>query len=526
VSGDPIRQSLSAELPPPRDGEPLSVRQDILDELADHLMCSHRRELLRGVEAGEARARALDRFGDPAGVARRLWLDAMKERLMLQRVVVATCLIVMVICVGFTGFAWIQMNRASAAAELERARAEFQAAEANRRAAEALAQSQATNQALLGQIGKISESLRHPRSPDWNPVRFKLVRQRPGGPPVTQATATLERSGEPINRTSDAAGIVDFGAVQPGDYRFELRIGWENGSEIGFGEINVQPGSDVVKTIICPNTPPDRTPVTVRWQWPADLEAQNVVLYADFVHQTLDLEPGVFWCAEVFVAQEPQKPGSAPANTAPGSKSQESTESVVGSPSRGFFWGPGSERTWTKYSRGLSLWVRFRPDDQPENQEASKTTRGVLAEIHESNFSSRSSAEHVELGSYFLSRLLALRPVQSEDAPKGIRRYEVLVATLPNGVTDLRLVKYLDKPLDPDSRHPPPYGAPIEPPSLIGLELPADYWANAMFAARPGQPNEWTIPVPDAFIKAVRDRLAEDSTARTESATGKPKSKP
>ena len=48
-------EALSSELPAPRDDEPARLRQDILDELADHLACSYNRELLRGADPGEAR---------------------------------------------------------------------------------------------------------------------------------------------------------------------------------------------------------------------------------------------------------------------------------------------------------------------------------------------------------------------------------------------------------------------------------------------------------------------------------------
>ncbi len=65
-----FRDSLSALLPSPRRDEPAGLRQDILDELADHLTCSFHRELLRGSDSADARRRALERFGDPAAVAR------------------------------------------------------------------------------------------------------------------------------------------------------------------------------------------------------------------------------------------------------------------------------------------------------------------------------------------------------------------------------------------------------------------------------------------------------------------------
>ena len=80
---------IAARLPAPREDEPRELRQDIADELADHLHCAVARERLRDEtlrgDNDEALRAALDRFGDPAAVARRLWYDAMKERIMTQR---------------------------------------------------------------------------------------------------------------------------------------------------------------------------------------------------------------------------------------------------------------------------------------------------------------------------------------------------------------------------------------------------------------------------------------------------------
>ena len=42
-----ISEDLTASLPPERDDEPVSLRQDILDELNDHLQCAVRREQCR-----------------------------------------------------------------------------------------------------------------------------------------------------------------------------------------------------------------------------------------------------------------------------------------------------------------------------------------------------------------------------------------------------------------------------------------------------------------------------------------------
>ena len=63
-----LRNILSAQLPPPRDDEPASLRQDIIDELSDHLVCAYNREILRGLDSNAARQRVLKQFGDPATV--------------------------------------------------------------------------------------------------------------------------------------------------------------------------------------------------------------------------------------------------------------------------------------------------------------------------------------------------------------------------------------------------------------------------------------------------------------------------
>src|SRR5262245_22584547 len=170
-----FRETLSTLLPAPRDDEPPSLRKDILDELADHLSSAYHRELLRGLDPTAARARVLERFGDPAAMARRLWFDAMKGRMMAQRVLVATCLVVMLACVTAVGLSWRWMQQE----QLLRSLAAAQANEANLRMAEALAQTQAANKDMLNKLSEMSEAIRHPRSPDWNPVTFKLTEETP-----------------------------------------------------------------------------------------------------------------------------------------------------------------------------------------------------------------------------------------------------------------------------------------------------------------------------------------------------------
>lgn len=81
--------------PPPRREEPAQLRQDILDELSDHLALAAQRERNTGIDNdSEIWARVLDRFGDPRAVARQLWWDAIKEEVM--RDYIKTAVIVLV----------------------------------------------------------------------------------------------------------------------------------------------------------------------------------------------------------------------------------------------------------------------------------------------------------------------------------------------------------------------------------------------------------------------------------------------
>ncbi|MFH1299826.1 MAG: hypothetical protein ABIK07_02100, partial [Planctomycetota bacterium] len=74
------------DFPPERDDEPSSLRQDIIDELSDHFVCALNRELLKNPDEQTAKQRVLNQFGDPIKIACQLWLDAMKEKIMSQRI--------------------------------------------------------------------------------------------------------------------------------------------------------------------------------------------------------------------------------------------------------------------------------------------------------------------------------------------------------------------------------------------------------------------------------------------------------
>ena len=219
-----FRDGLSTDLPSPRDDEPASLRDDIVDELADHLACMYRRELLRGADASTAKARVLERFGNPAAVARRLWFDAMKGKIMSQRILVSCCIFLTLISLGLAVVLWTQViDSRRMAVEME-ARAAMQAHEAMK-----------AQEEMIKQLAAVSKAVENPRSPDWIPVSFKLTQETLDGPPAVNLRVSLGRGGggsnkpEAILRQSDANGVVDFGVVQPGDWEYKLTLPREIG---------------------------------------------------------------------------------------------------------------------------------------------------------------------------------------------------------------------------------------------------------------------------------------------------------
>ena len=228
----------------PRDDEPASLRQDILDELGDHLACAYNRELLRGAMRSVARQRVLERFGDPAALARRLWFDAMKGKIMAQRVVIVTCFLVAMASLSLVGIVWIQSSRVAAEAQ-----------EVSRQYAAALAQSQILNKGMMKTLGEMSDAIRNPLSPDWNPVKIKLTEDSTEGPPAAGWSINLQRNDDrnsTIDRTTNESGDADFGLLRPGVYSISLSQNREHTFLNGSCQFNVEPGSIVKKPIVCP----------------------------------------------------------------------------------------------------------------------------------------------------------------------------------------------------------------------------------------------------------------------------------
>ena len=477
-----LRETLSAQLPPFRQDEPARLRQDILDELNDHLVCAYNRELMRGVDRAVAERRVVEQFGDPAAVARRLWLDEMKGRIMAQRVLIATCLLVTAVSLTLVGFVWQRSIQAQMM----------------------VAEARAREQAMLKELHEISDAVRHPRSLDWNPVRMKLTEETTDGPPVAGATITLTRRFENppkmIQKVSDASGLADLGSVQPGDYTFQIFKNSELCTLQTNGELNVQPGSDVTRSIVCPK-PPVRVGVRVRCQWPADLEREAVCLYAPFRIRDRELGPGNQWTTSTTVKvplgwlNQWQNGRFGQYRTLP--------------PQHFILFGPSTRITEFLYGSVPFFWTLTRAAIQAKD--AAKLGSREWAEFPEEDIrelEDPSATIEMETGHYRLSELLILRPSPAPDIQPGHRRYELILRTWHGKVE--QMISELDGP--PDINLVRQVNFVIKEPArsrLTPLELPEKYWLglNDAFEARSGGPNEWTIPIPDELAQAVRKAL-------------------
>jgi hypothetical protein len=508
-----FRNTLSVLLPPPRDDEPASLRRDIVDELSDHLVSAYHRELLRGVDSNVARQRVLEQFGDPAAMARRLWFDAMKGKIMMQRVLIASCVVVTAASLTLVGLTWrhVTMGQRDAVSAV---------AAAMQAMALQNAKAQATQQQMLKQMREMSEAIRASRSLEWNPVTFKVTEETPDGPPIAGVSIALnervvgtgglgmgQAAQKPTLHLTDASGVADFGVVRPGDYFYRVFKDWDQEYLVTSGELRIEPGSQLNQRIVCPKTPLQRVPVRVRATWPADLERENLVLYASFAFTPIQRD-GRSWTlcdTRTSGALAGRQFSSLASRTWPANRT--------------VLCGPAKSMVQVLPTKTLSFWtLSGRP--QPT---ISADIRGTdVREITEPT-----SAMEWERGTYDLSGLVVLRPNQPAGASAGSRRFEMLFTSVSRSGNLSLNYFVLDKPPAVEGVDGIRAGGTqrkaaraVTPPGTrvpVGFQesVPWDSWSvgRAPFAARPGQNNEFTISLPDEVLNVVREKLKAASTA-------------
>src|SRR5262245_9035359 len=213
----PWPPDIAGDLPAPRDDEPGSLRQDIADEIADHLQSSFTRELHFTPEETVAKQSVLDRFGDPRRVARQLGFDAMKEKIMSQRVSLVLSSLMTVACLGALALMGLMLRDSRLATQA------------------LLEQNQAANAALLEKLAALAARPATPapaaepaKSMEWNSVKIRLVKDVAGCAPAPGYTVVLrghllDTAKEiDIRRTTDSEGVADLGLVRPGQHQLNI----------------------------------------------------------------------------------------------------------------------------------------------------------------------------------------------------------------------------------------------------------------------------------------------------------------
>jgi hypothetical protein len=277
---------ISQDFPALRDDEPATLRHDIVDELSDHLQCAHTRELHLIGDATKAKQNVLERFGNPARVAYRLWFDAMKEKIVSQRIVVGASVVMTAACL-FAGYlAW------QAAARAEQASLVL------------IEQGWQANEALLEKLTTLAPQ--PPRSMDWSSVKVRLVTGTPDGPPAVGFRAHLVGYPRPADsvpelvEASSDDGVLDFGFARPGKYMLQITAPWKAALN---GPIAVRPGKDFEKTIVCPSRPAVGD-VAIEVEWPDELRDTNLAAHCSFVTAGWDVGDFVWQAKDNDAMQE------------------------------------------------------------------------------------------------------------------------------------------------------------------------------------------------------------------------------
>jgi hypothetical protein len=222
-------EELTARLPGPLDDEPPTLRQRIVAEIADHLECALRRELLRTGDESVARRRVLERFGNPALVVRRLWFDALWEQIMSQRILATCCVLLTTACLAGVVLAWRVSSEVIAAvnrsAEGQREFAEglkllsdavAESSRANKEMVNALSEMRPASGALESGSGTVA--VPEPRAVDRVPLKVRVTQGTKDGPPrqgvlIQVSHQQRDNTAFESKAFTDTNGVADMGFV-------------------------------------------------------------------------------------------------------------------------------------------------------------------------------------------------------------------------------------------------------------------------------------------------------------------------
>jgi hypothetical protein len=259
-------EEFAANLPPSRDDEPASLRQDIIDELADHLLCALQREQFSasagalqrdsaGSSEAAARDRVLLRFGNPVTLTRRLWWDAMQEKIVSQRILAAASILAASAALVVCGLAWQAFGSLR----------DHQTA--------VLAQQQAANERIVAQLTSLIDRQQAAHGDllaalaarpaatsgtdaSWQHLRIRLVNDEGTPQRVSVWVHGTAMAGGELSESveTNPQGVADFGQLPPGEYRASYYL-----NDLGLSSSTkflLGPGRPADLDILCPSRPP------------------------------------------------------------------------------------------------------------------------------------------------------------------------------------------------------------------------------------------------------------------------------
>lgn len=254
------RDEAEQGLPSPRRNEPGHLRQDILDELADHLAFAAERERDRGAKTdAEIRQRVLEHFGNPMTIARKLWFDAMKETIMrdwIQTIVIG------IMCVAVVGFMTLVYK-----------------------------QMQTTSNAMLSALNDrptLAEDL-------YPSIEVHLHQGSIDGPPVEGVEVSIQgqmfsETFQTFHEITDSEGLFSFGPVRPGSYHIRFRD-IESNMRMEIKEVLFSGEGKKVLHITVPSDA-DRKPISVDVPIPE---------FIDYSYQRILLKMTEKWTSSVYL---------------------------------------------------------------------------------------------------------------------------------------------------------------------------------------------------------------------------------
>ena len=265
----PDPTDISAELPAPRENEPEALRSDIVDELSDHLKCASQREI-HSQDISDPRTveqRVLARFGNPAQIARRLWWDAMQERIMSQRITAIAAGVAAAACLVACGLVWRMMEQSRTQMATLMDGQQAASSELATKLSEMITAQQQTNAAMIAAIGDISieDSADSKDGTAWHPLKIRFVDES-GSPQRLSVTIRRTRGGgdglEELRQdgVTGTDGIVEFGHLPPGIYTASYTL--PSLSASSQSEFLLGPGRTDEFEVVCPSQIPEPCQLT------------------------------------------------------------------------------------------------------------------------------------------------------------------------------------------------------------------------------------------------------------------------